>query len=106
MITQIDLEEAIASCMGEKNPDTNTCLKLSAFLNIKDHLYPEPKEQDFSFAPPAVSEAYVDYDGKSEFMQKVEGRPAKEVWDIIDELMDTLVIVNPRLYESVMRKLL
>ena len=105
MITQNDLEEAIAGCIGEKNPDTNTCLKLSSFLIIKDHLYPEPKAEDFSYAP-AVSEAYVDYDGKSEFMQKVEGRPAKEVWDIIDELMDTLVVVNPRLYESVMRKLL
>ena len=105
MISDRDLEQAIAECVGERNPDVNTCLKLASFYIIRDHLYPEPKE-DFSFAPPAVSESYVDYKGKSEFMQVVEGRPASEVWAIIDELMDTLAIIYPRLYEGVMRKLL
>lgn len=107
MISQSDLEQAIAECLGTRNPDVNTCLKLSAFYTIKDHLFPPPKETDFSFSPPAVvSEAYVDYQGKSEFMQAVDGRPASEAWAIIDELMDTLAVIYPRLYEGVMRKLL
>lgn len=106
MITERDLDQAIAECVGVRNPDVNTCLKLSAFYTIKDHLFPMPKEEGFSFAPPAVSESYVDYQGKSEFMQVVEGRPASEVWAIVDELMDTLAVIYPRLYEGVMRKLL
>ena len=106
MISATDLEQAIAECLGSRNPDVNTCIKLASFYTIRDHLYPEPKEQDFSFAPPAVSETFVDYKGKSDFMQAVDGRPANEVWEIIDELMETLAVVYPRLYDGVMRKLI
>ena len=103
MISRDDLEQAIVECINTRNPDVNTCMKLAAFYTIQDHLYPE----GYSFAAPAVvSESCVEYDGKSEFMQAVDGRPARDVWAIIDELMCTLQIVNPRLYDGVMRMLL
>ena len=43
MITENDLQEAIAECEGVRNPTANTCLKLAAFYTIKDKLYPEPQ---------------------------------------------------------------
>ncbi len=41
MITEHDLQEAIAECQGKRNPDANTCIKLAAFYTIKEHLFPK-----------------------------------------------------------------
>lgn len=104
MITEKDLQEAIAECQGKRNPDANTCIKLAAYYTIKENLYPSRDLIPYTYTP-QVSQAYVDYQGDSEFAKVVEGRDAKEVWAVMDELMDALSVVNPRLYESVLRKL-
>ncbi len=41
---------------------------------------------------------------ESDFLQKVRGK-STDIWNVIDELMTTLQITNPRLYDSVIRKL-
>ena len=41
MITEQDLQEAIAECQGERHPNANTCMKLAAFYTIKNELYPD-----------------------------------------------------------------
>lgn len=43
--------------------------------------------------------------GESDFLRAVAGIPASDAWAVMDELMDTLQVVNPRTYDSVMRKL-
>lgn len=43
--------------------------------------------------------------GDSDFLQAVAGKDPVAAWLVMDELMDTLRVVNPRAYESVMRKL-
>ena len=43
--------------------------------------------------------------GDSEFLVEVEGKDMDGVLDILDDLMDTLRVVNPRAYNGVMRKL-
>ena len=40
MITEQDLQAAIAECEGVRNPTSNTCLKLAAYYTIKDKMYP------------------------------------------------------------------
>ena len=47
----------------------------------------------------------VQYSGNSEFAELVNGQDQDKVFKIIDELMDTLQVINPRLYASVLRKL-
>ena len=42
--------------------------------------------------------------GDSDFLRAVAGKDPSKVWPIIDELMDTLAVVNRRVYDSVMRK--
>lgn len=101
MITQQDLQEAIAECQGQKNPNANTCIKLAAFLTIQKELYgPEDVEvppRSFSYSP--------GYHSDTEFGQAIEGRSVDEYLPIIDELMTTLQAVYPRLYDSVMQEL-
>lgn len=57
-------------------------------------------------APPEPSERYtVGEYGDSAFLLAVSGKDPTRVWPIIDELMDTLSMVNKRVYDSVMRKI-
>ena len=111
MITEKDLQEAIAECQGDRNPDSRTCIKLAAFYIIKDHLFPEGEKvradmPSYSFAPPPEEiETAIDYSSDSEFGKAVEGRQASEVWPLIDELVTTIQVIMPRIYDSFMRKL-
>lgn len=98
MITEQDLQAAIADCQAQKNPNVNTCLKLAAFLTIKDHLYKEETPR-YSYAAKPTTQV------ESEFSRLVAGREWEEIFPVIDELMDTLKILNPRLYAGVLRKL-
>ena len=45
MITERDLQEAIAECNGERNPNANTCIKLAAFLTIQKEMFGKPEEK-------------------------------------------------------------
>lgn len=47
----------------------------------------------------------INYNGDSEFLQLINGRDQSEVLPVMDELMSTLQVINPRLYNSVLRKL-
>lgn len=111
MITEQALQEAIAECQGERNPDRNTCMMLAAFYTIQDHLYPEdPRMSTYSQAAPPDNVQYsgtesVGSYGDSEFLQTIRGKDPEAVWKVMDELMDTLKMVNGRLYNSIMHKI-
>lgn len=109
MITRQDLEQAIAECQGERNPNANTCIKLAAFLTIKRELFGEEKKAEqspsYSYAPAPIRNT-IEIDSESEFARVIDGREQQEIMPVLDELMETLRIIQPRLYEVVMEKLL
>lgn len=76
------------------------CEKLAAIYTVMDHLNPTGYSYDSEKVKPTVG-----YYGESEFMRAVQGKDEAEIWQLIDELMETLSVVNPRLYDSVMRRL-
>lgn len=104
MITEMELDEAIAECQGVRHPDVKVCIKLAAFLIIKRELYGDPVEEiempSYSYAAPEV-----EYSGKSEFAKLIKGRDPERVWKVMDELMTTIQAVYPRLYDSVIHEL-
>lgn len=107
MITEQDLLEAIAECQGQKNPNANTCIKLAAFLTIQKELFGEPSTKGeftgaYSFAG---STSDILYSSNTEFGQAILHRDVNDVLATIDELMSTLQVVNPKLYNSVMRRI-
>ena len=108
MITQQDLKQAISECQGERNPNANTCIKLAAFLTIQRELFGEDNQAEqfpyYSFAPAPIRNI-IELDSESEFARAVDGRDQEEVLPVIDELMETLQIIQPRLYKAVMMKL-
>lgn len=108
MITERDLEQAIAECQGERNPNSNTCIKLAAFYTIKNEMFGrhEQMEPGYSYAAPVETiETTIDYESDTDFSQAIYGRKAADVWPIMDELMSTIQALMPRLYDGVMRKL-
>ena len=108
MITEQDLQEAIAECQGERNPNANTCIKLAAYYTIRDHQYPEKEiVPAYSYAPPPDEvETMITYESDTEFGRAIKGRPAGEIWPIVDELVnEPLRMIHPRLYAAFMRKL-
>lgn len=109
MITKHDLEEAIAECQGQRNPNANTCLKLAAFYTIRHELFGEEKEAEqpmYSYAPPPEPSEIVGRYGDSEFLEAVDGKPIDGVMQIMDELVGSMQVLQPRIYDSVMRKVM
>ena len=105
MITIDDLKAAIAECEGERNPNANTCMKLSAYYILLREKQGKPDTSGYSSAPaPSVSET-VDYYSKTEFGRLVQDKPAKDVMSVIDELLSHLSAVQPRMYDGTLRKL-
>lgn len=107
MITEKDLQEAIAECEGQRNPNANTCIKLAAFYTIRQHMFGGDQiSEAHSFASqPSIQEDVIQYAGDSEFAEAILGLNANTVWLIMDELMQSLSVLNPRLYAGVMRKI-
>lgn len=103
MITREDLQEAIAECQGVRNPTANTCIKLAAFLTIQEHLYGE--QPDFSGASCQPKPSAVSAYSGSEFSDAVDGKPEQSVMAVLDELMETLAVLSPKLYAATLRKL-
>ena len=105
MITEKELLEAIAECQGQRNPNSSTCMKLASFYTILDHMKePDAKKEEtptYSFALPPQNE----YDSGTEFSDQIRNMDIYDVLAVMDELMTTLSVVNPRLYAGVMRKL-
>lgn len=120
MITEIDLQEAIAECIGKRNPDANTCIKLAAFLTIQREMYGDKNQSadagnmatSYSYSPPPAvdysDEKTIRYSGDSEFSDVVNGMNINDVLTVIEELMEVLRVANSstgRLYNATLRKL-
>ena len=105
MITKNDLEAAIAECQGKRNPDARTCIMLAAFFTIKKEMFGEEKITEPAYSFSAAPESLIEIHSDSEFARAIDGREQRRVMPVIDELMETLSVIQPRLYEAVMDKI-
>ena len=106
MIKEQDLREAIAECEGIRNPNSTTCMKLAAYYTILNQMNNQSKEEavpvySFSSGPTYEDLPY----SNSEFSQEVMGKGIDKVFPVLDELMDALMVINPKLYQNTMTKL-
>ena len=104
MIRRDDLLQAIAECQGERDPNANTCIKLAAYYTILNNMEPEPERfsESYSYDSPGIDQVYS---SASEFGQVVGTLDQMDVMRVMDELMETLRVMHPRLYKAVMEKL-
>lgn len=101
MITERDLDEAIAECQGQPNPNANTCIKLAAYLIIKNYMFDEQKRKPDQ----AFNRTENFFDSESEFWKKIKSKPISETLELFDEVMTTIQVINPPMYASILRKI-
>lgn len=114
MITERDIDQAIAECQADRDPQAWTCIRLAAFLIIKKELFGKPEQlpagpqmpqlQGASFAasPDPPEAQRIQYAGKSPFASAIDGKRAADIWPIIDELMSITQALHPEIYNRVM----
>ena len=89
-----DLEEAPTTYQNAE--------KLATFYSLYDHLFvtKEPMNRIES-----IREVIIGKYGDSEFMRTIEGKKAEDVWSVMDELLQTIQMLQPRLYNATIEKL-
>lgn len=114
MITEKDVLNAIDQCM--EDPITgNKRAALAQLFIIQDHLFgeptraqeaPQPMSMQSYSAPQTLEqvEIYVETNGDSEFLKAVDGRKAERVWKLMDELVEAVKILHPRMYTTFIDK--
>lgn len=104
MFTQVELIDAINELEGAKHSIQN-CEKLAAIYTVLDHLYPEKEQPDIGYSQENRVEDEVGLYGKSKFLEAIAGKPPKQAWLLMDELIDALSVLNPKLLSNFFDKL-
>ena len=112
MITEKQLAEEIEQLEAAAASFEN-CHRLATLYVIRDNFRAQKSAgsacQCVEREPPEIGAVYVEPPAadvsSSEFLKAIQGKNAAHVWAVMDELMSTLKIINPRLYESALVKL-
>ena len=60
--------------------------------------------QPYSAPTIEQAETYIETNGDSEFLKAVDGMKAYKVWKLIDELVEAVKILHPRMYTTFIDK--
>lgn len=60
--------------------------------------------QSYSAPPMEQVETYIETTGDSEFLKAVNGRKSERLWKLIDELVEAVKILHPRMYTTFIDK--
>ena len=113
MITEKEVAQAIKGCLRE--PVTgNKRAVLADRIIIQDYLFGAPMQaqevpqpmpmQSYSAPPIEQVENYIQTNGDSEFLKAVDGRKSDKVGKLIDELVEAVKILHPRMYTTFIDK--
>ncbi len=102
-----EIEWAISELENQESSESQYAL-LAALYTCRNELtgasQQRPQISAYSeITAPAKRE--IETYGDSDFLQAVSGKDPAAAWRVMDEHMETLRVVNPRAYESVIRKL-
>lgn len=105
MISKSELLTAIDE-LEDSPPTFQNCQKMATFYTLLNSMYrkSEYSEGYSTKAEPPLEEVVGKY-GQSEFLESINGLDARFVWELMDELMETVKILQPKIYDSVMRQI-
>ena len=111
MITEKEIRQAIDECLQEPVTGTKRSI-LADLIIIQDYLFgefppePEPLPMASYSAPPVEhTETIIETNGGSDFLKAVDGRKAEKVWKLMDELVEAVKILHPRMYTTFIDKI-
>lgn len=94
MISKRELEQAIRECENGRVSYQN-CEKLATFYTLYDHLYAEYPQEEVMDQPRV----------QSKVLEMAGDKEAVQVWALVDELVDAVQVLNPKLYQNFIAKL-
>lgn len=90
MISLDEVEKTILELEG-KDTSFAVCEKLSYLYIVRDHIKPSGRIEGTGTG--------------SEFMRAIAKKETVDVLQVVDELLQTISIVQPKLYEATMRQI-
>ena len=125
MITLHDLDEAIKECEGKRNPTSSDCVKLAAYLTIKNEILKGEKPlksfdfenltakidaqnsnfENYSFSAMPTENPTINLKSGTEFAKKIKNKDLNKIIEEVDELLTALSALNPRVYDTFMRRI-
>jgi hypothetical protein len=106
MITERDLLQEIEFCQEQPITDKKFERLASCFI-VYDHLFGEPMDYRGGYSGDArTPEKTIQTNGGSEFLQIVNGRNPDKVWQIVNELVEATKVLQPRMYDGFISKLM
>lgn len=105
--------------LNEREVNAEIALRESSELNrsslqdlanlyvVRDHFFGDPSVYDREYSQTSNPEPQdkIGIYGGSDFLKSVSGKDSTAIWAIMDELMETLRVVNVRAYDGVLRKI-
>lgn len=91
----LDVIEQTIMELESKDTTFSTCERLAPLYIVRDHL------RQYNAAEPAK----LALNASSEFIQAINGRNPEKVFPVLDELMEALQTLHPRMYKEVIRKI-
>ena len=75
-------------------------------MTFEEYIKSKEKFRLMPFVTPPMEqvETYIETNGDSEFLKAVDGRKADKVWKLIDELVEAVKILHPRMYTTFIDK--
>lgn len=104
MICLDEINAAIKQ-LEDREASFTTCAKLADLYAVRDQIMRKERPQGRSYSQSAGETDAQPQKIKSEFLRAAMGKPLGDVFAIMDELMETIQIVNPKVYERVMQKI-
>lgn len=104
MFTQAELVDAIDQINNGKHSIQN-CERLAAIYTVLDHLYGEEQPMIMGYSNDNKVESTIGLYGDSQFLTMIAGKSAKEMWLLMDELVEAVSVYNPRIMNSFYNKI-
>lgn len=104
--------QAIEDCLREPVTGQKRSV-LADLIIIQDYLFgQQPEEQHYEplpmasyDPPPERAEEIIYTEGGSEFLDAVNGKKPKRLWALMNELVESVKILHPRMYNTFIDKI-
>ena len=75
-------------------------------MSVEEYIKSKEKFRLMPFVTPPLEqvEKYIETSCDSEFLKAVDGRKADKAWKLIDELVEAVKILHPRMYTTFIDK--
>ena len=101
-MTNLDIINDEIETLERKEITYEIARKLACLYCVRDHMATGEVREVVSVAE---EDETLPQETGSEFLQAVAGKKASDIMPIMDELMNSINVLQPRIYDSIMRKI-